>query len=173
VRPDCANTMGEAMGETSERRAPTGQRFVLASDHAAYELKEQVKRYLEGAGNEVDDLVGKIEGSIDYPVVAEQLARKVVAQDSVYGVLMCGTGIGASIAANKVDGVRAALLYSDAASEYARAHNNANVLVFGGRTMAFDEVRSRIEAFFSKKFEGGRHQRRNDYIAEIQGRNGG
>jgi ribose 5-phosphate isomerase B len=159
------------MQDNAWNQAPHDERFVIASDHAAYELKEQIRRYLEDAGNDVDDIVGKIEGSIDYPVVAEQLGRKVVAQPGVYGVLLCGTGIGASIAANKVDGVRAAILYSESAAEYARLHNNANVIVFGGRTMEFEDVRRRIEVFFRERFEGGRHQRRNDYIADIPRRN--
>jgi ribose 5-phosphate isomerase B len=160
------------MANSGQRRAPAGQHFILASDHAGYEMKEQVREYLEGAGNDVADIVGKIQGSTDYPVMAEQLGREVAAHPGAYGVLVCGTGIGASIAANKVAGIRAALLYSEAAAEFARSHNNANVIVFGGRTMDFGDVRGRIEAFFSKQFEGGRHQRRNDYIAEIQDRNG-
>jgi ribose 5-phosphate isomerase B len=159
------------MGDRAERRAPDGKRFIIGSDHAGYELKERVREYLEAHGNEVEDLTGEIQGSTDYPVIGEEVGRAVAARPGALGVLVCGTGIGVSIAANKVAGIRAALLYDEAAAEYARSHNDANVIVFGGRTMAFDDVCRRIEAFFSKTFEGGRHQRRNDYIGEIRSRN--
>jgi len=149
---------------------PRDRKFVLACDHAGYEMKEEVKRYLAQAGNEVEDLVPEFEGRTDFPPIAERLGRQVAAADGgLYGVLVCGTGIGMSMAANKVPGVRAALLYCEAAAEYARRHNDANVLVFGGRTMAFEQVRCYLEAFFRHEFEGGRYSERNAYIAGMDG----
>jgi ribose 5-phosphate isomerase B len=150
--------------------APRGERFVLGCDHAGYEMKEELKRYLTGAGNDVEDLVPEFEGRTDFPPIAERLARQVAAAgDGLYGILVCGTGIGMSMAANKVPGVRAALLYCEAAAEYARRHNNANVLAFGGRTMTFEQVRSYLEAFFRHEFEGGRYAERNAYMAGMDG----
>lgn len=149
---------------------PCGERFVLGSDHAGYELKEQVKRYLLENGNELEDLVPECRQRIDFPPVAEETAAKVVRQAGSYGILVCGTGLGMCMAANKVCGVRAALLYCDAAAEYARRHNDANVLVFGGRTMSFGQARRYLEVFFAHRFEGGRYAERNEYIGRMEKR---
>ena len=147
-----------------------GRRFVLACDHAGYEMKEELKRYLAREGDRVEDLVPEFQGRIDFPQIAERLARQVAAaDDGSYGILICGTGIGMSMAANKVPGVRAALLYCETAAEYARRHNDANVLIFGGRTMTFEQARSYLEAFFRHEFEGGRYAERNAYIAGMDG----
>ena len=97
-------------------------------------------------------------------------SRQVTGEEESVGILVCGTGLAMSITANKVPGVRAALLYNRSAAEYARRHNDANVLIFGGRTMTFEEVRENLEAFFSAQFEGGKYARRNKYIAEVEDR---
>jgi len=160
------------MAEPMESR-PRGERFVLACDHAGYELKEELKRYLADTGNEVEDLVPEFQGRTDFPPVAERLGRHVAAaRDGSYGILICGTGIGMSIAANKVPGVRAALLYGEMAADYARRHNDANVIIFGGRTMTFEQARSYLEAFFRHEFEGGRYAERNAQIAGMDGERG-
>ncbi len=154
----------------SPESVPRGEKFVLACDHAGYEMKEELKRYLEAAGNEVEDLVPEFQGRTDFPPIAERLARQVAAaDDGLYGILICGTGIGMSMAANKVPGVRAALRCSETAAEYARRHNNANVLAFGSRTMTFEQVRSYLEAFFRHEFEGGRYAERNAYMNGMDG----
>jgi ribose 5-phosphate isomerase B len=149
---------------------PRGGKFLLGCDHAGYEMKETLKRFLEQAGTEVEDLVPDFQERIDFPPVAERLARRVAAaEDGSYGILICGTGIGMDMAANKVPGVRAALLYCETAAEYARRHNDANVLCFGARTMTFDQVQSYLETFFGHAFEGGRYAERNAYIAGLDG----
>ncbi|NLW50086.1 MAG: RpiB/LacA/LacB family sugar-phosphate isomerase [Candidatus Brocadiaceae bacterium] len=158
------------MAESTET-APRGEKFVLACDHAGYEMKQELRRYLEQAGNRVEDLVPEFLGRTDFPAIAETLGRRVAAAaDGSYGVLICGTGIGMSMAVNKVAGVRGALLYSETAAEYARRHNDANVLIFGSRTMTFAQVRSYLEAFFRQEFEGGRYADRNAYMAQMDGR---
>jgi ribose 5-phosphate isomerase B len=149
---------------------PCNERFVLGSDHAGYDLKEQVKRYLLEKSNDVEDLVPEFRERIDFPGVAEEAGRKVAHGRGRYGVLVCGTGLGMCMAANKVRGVRAALLYNEAAAEYARRHNDANVLVFGGRTMSFDHARKCLEIFFNHRFEGGRYAERNDYMGRMEER---
>lgn len=144
---------------------PCCKKFVLGCDHAGYELKEELKRYLTETGNAVVDLVPEFQGRTDFPPIAERLGRQVAtAEDGSCGILVCGTGIGMSMAANKVPGVRAALLYNEMAAEYARRHNDANVLVFGGRTMTLEQVKSYLAAFFRHEFEGGRYAERNAYM---------
>jgi RpiB/LacA/LacB family sugar-phosphate isomerase len=160
------------MGVRQSSTPPCNEGFVLGSDHAGYDLKEHLKRYLREKGNEVEDLVPEFRDRIDFPAVAEETSRKVAEEGGRYGVLVCGTGLGMCIAANKVRGIRAALLYNEAAAEYARRHNDANVLVFGGRTMTFDHARTCLEIFFSHRFEGGRYAERNDYIGRMEERSG-
>lgn len=152
--------------------APHGLHIIMASDHAGRELKNRIRDYLVAAGNQVDDLTPQTEGSLDYPELGEQLGRRVVATTGTFGVAVCGTGIGISIAANKVPGVRAAIAYSPGAAEMARRHNDANVIAFGGRTMDFDTARAALDAFFAAQFEGGRHARRVQMIADIERRPG-
>ena len=149
---------------------PSDQDFIVGCDHAGFELKEQIKQFLAGTGNRVRDLVEQFRPRIDFPPVAERVARAVLAEPGSYGILVCGTGIGMSMAANKVPGIRAALIYSEAVAEYSRRHNNANVLVFGGRTMDFEQVRRFIEIFFAHNPEGGKYAERNDYLKEIESR---
>jgi ribose 5-phosphate isomerase B len=149
---------------------PRGERFVIGCDHAGYKLKEFVKRYLLEAGNDVDDRTLELRGRTDFPPVADQVSRAVASEDGCYGILICGTGLGMSMASNKVRGIRAALLYDEFSAECARRHNDANVLVFGGRTMEFEQVRRRLETFFGHEFEGGRYAERNRSLAGIEAR---
>ena len=137
-------------------------------DHAGYDLKEQLKRCLVDGGNAVDDLTPEFRERTDFPPVAERLGKKVAGEDGTYGILICGTGIGMSVAANRVPGIRAALLYCEYAAECARRHNDANVLVFGGRTMDFEEARRYLEVFFAQQFEGGLYAVRNDHIEGME-----
>jgi len=153
---------------TDAPRPPSGRKFILGSDHAGYELKEKIRQYLLEAGNEVEDLQREFRPRIDFPPVAERVGRAVAADPAACGILVCGTGLGVAMAANKVEGIRAAVLYSDAAAEYARRHNDANVLTFGGRTMGFEEARRRLEVFFGHQFEGSRYAERNEYIARME-----
>ena len=157
------------MMDSDEARPPSGRRFVLGADHAGYEMKEALREYLAEGGNEIVDLVPEFQGRTDFPPIAEQVACRIASgQEGAFGILVCGTGIGMSIAANKVPGIRAALLYDPEAAEYARRHNDANVLVFGGRTMEFGRVRACLDAFFGAEFEGGRYAERNRYISGME-----
>jgi ribose 5-phosphate isomerase B len=151
----------------AEPAPPRGQRFMVGSDHAGFDLKEQIKRHLVAEGNEVEDLAEERPERSDFPPVAEAVGEAVAAGRGDYGILVCGTGIGMSMAANRVPGIRAALLYDEKSAEYSRRHNDANVLVFGGRTMDFEQARRRLGIFFQHSFEGGRYARRNEYLRKM------
>lgn len=134
--------------------------IVIASDHAGFELKETLKQELEALGFAVNDLGTHGGESVDYPDYADALARAVAAGEARRGVLLCGTGIGASIAANRHAGVRAALCHDAQSASVCRRHNDANVLVLGGRVTAPEIARECLRIFLDTPFEGGRHARR-------------
>ena len=156
------------MAPAKPAQAPRGRKFFVGADHAGFELKEAIKHYLLENGNEVQDFTEEFRERIDFPPVAERVGRSVAGNKGTIGVLVCGTGLGMSIAANKVRGVRAALLYNDFAAEHAASHNDANVLVFAGRVMSFDETRRYIDTFFAHSFQGGKYAERNEYIEKIE-----
>ncbi len=135
-------------------------KIAIASDHGGYELKQKLAAYCSAQGIETDDLGTNSSESVDYPDFAEKVCRVVLDKKADFGVLVCGTGIGISIAANRHKGIRAALLYSLETAKLARQHNNANIAVFGGRTMSFEDAAARLDVFFKTPFEGGRHIRR-------------
>jgi ribose 5-phosphate isomerase B len=139
-------------------------KIAVGSDHAGYELKKQVLSWLERHGYDFEDMGPYSAESVDYPDYAHKVAAAVVKGAADQGILMCGTGIGISIAANKVKGIRAANVCSPEYAALARQHNNANVLAFGARFN--DEVSAGkiLESWFASEFEGGRHQRRIDKI---------
>ncbi|MFP6742342.1 MAG: ribose 5-phosphate isomerase B [Alphaproteobacteria bacterium] len=134
--------------------------IVIASDHAGFELKEVLRGELESLGFDVHDLGTHNTDSVDYPDFAHALATAVVDGEAPRGVLLCGNGIGASIAANRHGGVRAALCHDTDAALMCRKHNNANVLVLGGRVIAPDVAKECLHIFLDTAFEGGRHTRR-------------
>lgn len=145
-------------------------RIAVASDHAGVDMKAGIREALAAEGYAVEDL-GPADGtSVDYPDYAEAVAGRVLSGKADLGILVCGTGIGMSIAANKAPGIRAALLYDDTAARYARLHNDANVLVFGARTMRLGDVLSRLRLFLSESFEGERHAGRLSKIRRIEQR---
>ncbi len=146
------------------------QPIVLASDHAGVRMKRRLGEALRSWGYAVEDLGPATEESVDYPDFAEKVARRVEGGNGWLGVLVCGTGVGMSIAANKFAGVRAALLYDDFAALHARLHNDANVAVFGARTMREDEAEARLKIFLGAAFEGGRHAARLAKIARFEER---
>lgn len=135
-------------------------KIVAAADHGGFEMKNQIVEYLRKQGFAVEDLGTNSADSVDYPDFAEKAAAKVLAGQADLGILVCGTGIGISIAANRHKGIRAAILYDDYVAKVAREHNNANVLCFGGRTMTTEDVLRRIGIFLKAAYEGGRHDRR-------------
>ncbi len=143
--------------------------IAIASDHAGYELKEQLKKYFDKRNVEYKDLGAYSLESVDYPDFGIKLGEAVVGDKLDYGIAICGTGIGISIAANKVNGVRAALVYDENTAKLAKQHNNANIIAFGGRTTSFEKAVSLIEAFESETYEL-RHQKRVDKIKEYEDR---
>jgi len=136
---------------------------VVGSDHAGFEMKEFVKKYLTEKGIPFfDSGAEKLDPNDGYPQFAFKLAELVASGKYTRGILMCGTGIGASIAANRVKKVRAALCYSPDMARMSRRHNNSNVLVLGGRTTTSEVASEIMDAWFETDFEGGRHQSRID-----------
>jgi ribose 5-phosphate isomerase B len=142
-------------------------RISLGSDHAGFALKEQVKAHLAAEGHDVTDVGPASEDSVDYPVFADAVARRVAAGDAEAGVLVCGTGLGMAIAANKVPGVRAVQVTDPEFARMARLHNDANVVTLAGRYSELADAIAILEAFLGTAFEGGRHQRRVDMIGSI------
>lgn len=142
------------------------KKIAIAADHGGYELKEVLKKYYAGQGVDFIDLGTASEASVDYPDYAAKMADAVLSGKAEVGILICGTGIGISIAANRYHGIRAAVLYDDDVARLAHEHNNANVVVFGGRTMAVEDCIRRFDIFMNAKYEGGRHDRRLEKIEQ-------
>jgi ribose 5-phosphate isomerase B len=142
-------------------------RIVIGSDHAGFDLKEALRQWLHDAGHEVIDVGTDSEASCDYPVFGAAVAREVAAGDAARGVAVCGSGIGICMAANKIPGVRAAVIRTAEDAEMSRRHNDANVACFGGRVTAIAEAERALGIFLGTDFEGGRHERRVDLLAEL------
>ena len=143
----------------------TPKTVVIASDHGGLELKELLISDLEKRGLAVLDLGTHTADSVDYPDFANQLALAIKSGKAEQGILLCGTGIGISIAANRFSHIRAALVHDAFGAQMARAHNDANVLVMGGRVIGPEIARQCLDIFLSTPFEGGRHVRRVDKLA--------
>jgi ribose 5-phosphate isomerase B len=139
-------------------------KIALASDHAGYAEKERLKPLLHGLGLEVEDLGTASEESVDYPDYARKVADEVAQGRADQGVLICGSGTGMAITANKVPGVRAAVAWSEETARLARQHNDANVLAIGARTTPADQIPGIVRAWFNSNFEGGRHADRVEKI---------
>ena len=142
-------------------------RIAIASDHGGFELKEIVKAHLEERGLEVADLGTHSDASVDYPVYGKACGEAVAGGDADCGIVVCGTGIGISIAANKVKGVRCGLCTSVEMAKLTKQHNNANVLALGGRTTAPELALQIVDAWLDTDFEGGRHERRTGMLDEM------
>ena len=143
-------------------------KIAIGSDHAGYGLKCEVVNYLKEKGVELIEM-GCMDGSsCDYPVVAKEVCEKITDGTVEKAVLICGTGIGISMAANKVKGIRAALCTDAYTAKYTRLHNDANVLCMGGRVTGAGVALEMVDVFLETEFEGGRHQRRVDLISEIE-----
>ena len=140
----------------------------LGADHAGYELKEALRQHLEKRGLKVMDIGSSSTVSSDYPDYAQAVAKAVAGQKSDLGLLVCATGIGMSIAANKVPGVRAALVFDEKMAALARQHNNANVLCLGGKFIGPEQAKNIVDAFLDTHFEGGRHARRVGKMERIE-----
>lgn len=143
-------------------------RIHIGADHAGFALKEAVRDHLTRCGHDVTDVGAFSEDSVDYPLMAEMVGRAVADRSAEAGVLVCGTGLGMAIAANKVDGVRAVQVNTPAFAEMSRRHNDANVVTLAGRSITEAEAFAIVDAFLSTPFEGGRHQRRIDQITALE-----
>ena len=145
-------------------------RIAIASDHAGFELKERLKEYLQELGHECKDFGTHSNESVDYPDYALKVAESVAKSECERGILVCGSGIGMSITANKVPGIRAALCYDKKTAKLSREHNNANVLSLGARLIDEKTTREIIQVWLTTDFAGGRHLRRVNKIEEIEKR---
>lgn len=143
-------------------------KIALGSDHGGLNLKKEIIMYLESKNIEVKDFGTYTEESCDYSDYALKVAREVVADNFELGILICGTGIGIGIAANKVPGIRAALCSDTFSAHASREHNNANILTMGERVIGKGLALDIVDAFINAKFQGDRHQKRIDKITEIE-----
>ena len=143
-------------------------KIALASDHAGYAEKEELKSLLTEIGVEFEDLGTSSDASVDYPDYALKVAEKVARGEVEQGLLVCGSGTGMAIAANKVPGVRAAVAWNEETARLAREHNDANILSIGARTTAHEEIPKIVRAWFEAKFDGARHAARVAKITEIE-----
>jgi ribose 5-phosphate isomerase B len=139
--------------------------IAIASDHAGSDLKNTLQAHLEYLGYQVLDLGTNSKSSVDYPDYANMLAQKIQSQEATRGVLICGSGIGISIAANRHKWIRAALCSEPLSSKLARQHNDANVLVLGARMIGTEIAKECLNVFLATEFEGGRHQKRVDKLS--------
>ena len=143
-------------------------KIAIASDHAGFEEKERLKPLLTELGIQFEDLGTVSEASVDYPDYARKVGDEVRSGHVEQGLLVCGSGTGMAIAANKVPGVRAAVAWNEETARLAREHNDANVLALGARTTPNDQLPGIVRAWFAAKFDAGRHARRVEKITEIE-----
>lgn len=143
-------------------------KIALGADHGGYSLKEDIKNWLKSSGYEVVDFGCESAEPVDYPEYALVVAREVAEGREDIGILVCGTGIGMSITANKVPGIRAALCNDVYCAEHARRHNDANIMAIGGRIVAPETAIEIVKTFLTAKFEGGRHGRRVGKIMQVE-----
>jgi len=142
----------------------------IGNDHSAFALKQTIKAYLESQGHEVVDYGAYSAERSNYPEFGEKVARAIVRGEVERGVLICGTGVGISIAANKVKGIRAAVCSEPVTASFVRRHNDAQIIAFGARIVGEEMARAIVDAYFGASFEGGRHQTRIDMLMDIENR---
>lgn len=143
-------------------------KVAVGCDHGGFVLKDALISTLEELGAQVVDMGTYSTESVDYPVYGKKVADAVANGECDLGVVMCGTGIGISIAANKVKGIRAAVVTDEFMAEMTRRHNNANIIALGGRVITPEKAKSLVKAWYTAEFEGGRHQKRIDMITQIE-----
>jgi len=143
-------------------------KIAIGSDHGGYELKEIIKIFLKKIGYEYQDFGSYDTNSVDYPTIAKEVAQEVCANNFSKGILICGSGIGIAIAANKIKGIRAATCNDIYCAKMSRLHNNANILTMGARVIGTDVACEIVKIWLETEFEGGRHQKRLDLISELE-----
>ncbi len=142
--------------------------IAIGADHGGFDLKEQVKKHLEERNIEYKDF-GTFSGeAVDYPVIAKTVGQAVAKGEADCGILVCGTGIGMSIAANKVKGIRAACCSDTFSARFTKMHNNTNILCFGGKVIGAGLALDIVDAYLDAEFEGGRHEKRVNMIMDIE-----
>lgn len=144
-------------------------KIAIGADHAGYLLKEKVKKFLKKKDITFTDFGTFTEESVDYPEYAYKVGNSLNNSEADMGILVCGSGIGMCITANKIKGIRAALPYNKETAELSRLHNNSNVLCLGGRTLSNDQVEGILETWLFTSFEGGRHEQRINLINKLTG----
>ncbi len=144
------------------------EKFVIASDHGGLALKEAISAYLREKNVEICDLGTMNDDSVDYPDYGIKVARAVSLGEADRGILICGTGIGMSIVANKFPGIRAALITDEFTAQMSKEHNDANIIVMGGRVLSSAQAQKMVQIWLEASYEGGRHQRRLDKIANLE-----
>ena len=140
----------------------------IANDHTALEMKKDIIAYLESKGHEIVDYGTDSTESTDYPIWGEKVANAVASGEVEKGIAICGTGLGISLACNKVNGIRACVCSEPYTARYSRLHNNCNIICFGARVIGIEMAKMIVDSFFETEFEGGRHQNRIDIISEIE-----
>lgn len=145
-------------------------KIAIGNDHAATELKFQIKEYLESQGHEVVNFGTDTNDSCNYPEFGEAVGRAVASGEAEAGVLICGTGVGISIAANKVNGVRAVVCSEPVTAKLSKEHNNSNIVAFGARIVGFEMAKAIVDAWLGAEYQGGRHQMRVDMLTDIEKR---
>ena len=143
-------------------------KIAMGNDHTAVELKKIIKEFVEEKGYEVLDLGTNSSESCDYPVYGEKVGRAVASKEADLGIVICGTGVGISLAANKVKGIRACVCSEPYTAKLSRMHNDSNVLAFGARVVGSEMAKMITEEWLNAQYEGGRHQRRVDMLMEIE-----
>ena len=143
-------------------------RIAIGNDHVALDMKNHIKSYLEAKGHTLVDFGAHSTERTDYPIYAKKVADAILSGECELGILICGTGIGISIAANKVDGIRAAVCSEPYSAALTRTHNNANIIAFGARVIVTATAETIVDAFLGAEYEGGRHQNRLDMITAIE-----
>ncbi|MGH9019154.1 MAG: ribose 5-phosphate isomerase B [Acidimicrobiales bacterium] len=145
-------------------------RIAVGSDHAGYRLKQVLAAHLSALGHEVEDLGTHSEEPVDYPLYGAAVGRAVIEGRAELGVCACGTGIGISIAANKIEGIRAAVVHDVTTARLARAHNHANVVCMGGRVVGAEVATDALDGFLTAEPQGGRHEKRIEEVAGLEAR---
>lgn len=143
-------------------------KLAIGNDHVAVEMKREIKAHLEAQGVEVVDVGTNEPGSFNYPISGYKVAKLVASGEVDGGVLICGTGVGISLAANKVEGIRACVCSEPFTARMSKQHNNANVIAFGARVVGIELAKMIVDEWLHAEFQGGRHQTRVDMITEIE-----
>ena len=146
-------------------------KIAIGADHGGYKLKEEIKKYLDELEIKFVDLGTNSEERVDYPIIAKQVCESVQSKDAVFGIVICRTGYGMSIVANKYKGIRCAACYNQESAKFAKLHNNINVVALGAEYVSNNEAICILRMIFATQFEGGRHNDRLNMIKEIEKEN--